>query len=86
VTYDWEEFLNFIWGQIESHQREAFLADFSATMLIFVLVLIALVRGSRLRRRVDALQQSTRELSASEQMRFLRELRGSKAKPLDSDV
>ncbi len=68
--------LEFMRRYIESYPADMILALCAAVLLIFVLVLIMLVRGRRLKKRVDQLTNSVRRLINDEEARYTREILG----------
>ena len=68
--------IEFMLRDIESRHAEIILVLCFIAPLIFVLVLIALSRGRRLRKRVDELTHSVRELINEQEPRYTRVLLG----------
>jgi predicted lysophospholipase L1 biosynthesis ABC-type transport system permease subunit len=73
---DGSDALQFVRSNIERYQTDIILALCAFALLIFVLVLIALVRGRRVRKRVDDLSGSVRKLINDEEARYTREILG----------
>ena len=68
--------LEFMRSHVESYQADIILALCAAVLLVFVLVLITLIRGRRLRKLVDELRKSVRRLNNDEEARYTREILG----------
>ena len=79
---DGSDALQFLRSAAERYQTDVILALCVSALLILVLVLIALVRGRRLRKRVDELSNSVRKLINDEEARYTREILG-RTKPKD---
>ena len=70
--------IEFMRSHIENYQANIIVGLCFAVPLIFVLVLIALSRGRRLRKRVDELTRSVRRLINEQEARYTREFLNSR--------
>jgi hypothetical protein len=68
--------LDFMRNYVERYQADIFLSLCAATPLLFILILITLIRGRRLRKRVDELRNSVNRLINDEEARYTREILG----------
>jgi hypothetical protein len=75
LTDPWEA-LEFLRRYVDSNQSDIILVLCGGTFLIFILVLISLARGRRLRKQIYALELSLQRLNSAEELRLLRDLRG----------
>jgi hypothetical protein len=68
--------VEFMRSQVEGRQVDFILALTAAVVLIFILMLIAVIRGRRLRKGVGELRESVRKLIRDEEARYTREILG----------
>jgi hypothetical protein len=72
----YSEALEFMRGYIEGYQADIILALCAAELLIFIIILISIMRGRRLRKRVDELTYSVTRLLNEEAARYTRSILG----------
>jgi hypothetical protein len=70
--------VQFIWEVINSDERDIMLGLFAGSIFVFVLLLIALVRGRKLKKQVDALHVTIQALARAEEKRLHKERRGGR--------
>ena len=66
----------FVRGYIESHHADIILALSAAELLIFIMILISIRRGRRLKKRVDELTYSVTRILNDEAARYTRSILG----------
>ena len=72
----YSEALEFVRGYIEGYQADIILALCAAELLIFIMILILIRRGRRLKKRVDELTNSVTRLLNDEAARYTRSILG----------